>query len=584
MKLHLPLSLRSALLACLALCPVAYGSTYVATGVNKDNITSSNSFYDNGLGYYWLEAGAQPFIGAGQLWAQSGNTNFLGNLTGYIPAGIDTSHVHSGLFSGLTADDNGAWYSATANVIQYWQGYYGVFSQKVDDMPYGYTYDSANQSILGGTQSLNVGMYFYDNWTNDGGDFAMAARWYLTNDHRFTDLGDKGISSLKNPNAEAGYFAPFFENHDASIVVMDPSSQEALDAAVIKAFGLVATEKENEYRQAKQGQIAYVGLSSGASSASLTCYGFTTDDNGNVQSLLLASPTDATYGLMELFVKEDAAGERVRLYTDKACTQLWECGGESGWYLDALSYIETPEVLVNMYNEYTTSTLTWTGNSSVWKQETDDKSLTLLPDTSSGWTAHAGTGTDFDGEYATYYTEGRDVLFISTGAGAIELIGDIEPSSVTVRNAVDSDYIFTGDGKLTGITRLTKQGEGTLTISTANDYSGGTRLEGGILVADNSAAFGSAGLELVKGTLDFNGNTIGNTIYVSVDAVVTAKNGISTGDFVLANASSYTADNFRVLADSITMTGDKTGSAQFINLNVTNSSVADYCGGYLGAT
>ena len=160
MKLHLPLSLRSALLACLALCPVAYGSTYVATGVNKDNITSSNSFYDNGLGYYWLEAGAQPFIGAGQLWAQSGNTNFLGNLTGYIPAGTDTSHVHSGLFSGLTADDNGAWYSATANVIQYWQGYYGVFSQKVDDMPYGYTYDSANQSILGGTQSLNVGMYF----------------------------------------------------------------------------------------------------------------------------------------------------------------------------------------------------------------------------------------------------------------------------------------------------------------------------------------------------------------------------------------------------------------------------------------
>ena len=67
MKLHLPLSLRSALLACLAFCPVVYGSTYVATGVNTDKISASNRFYDNGLGVYWIAAGEQPFTGVQTL-------------------------------------------------------------------------------------------------------------------------------------------------------------------------------------------------------------------------------------------------------------------------------------------------------------------------------------------------------------------------------------------------------------------------------------------------------------------------------------------------------------------------------------
>ncbi|MBR3925541.1 MAG: autotransporter-associated beta strand repeat-containing protein, partial [Akkermansia sp.] len=584
MKLHLPLSLRSALLACLALLPVSYASTYVATGVDAGNVSASTRLYDHGQGYFWVEKDAQPIMGATQLYNQTGSTEFLGALNNYIPEGTAPANM----FDGLRADDKTSWLSTSANVIQYWQSYYGVFSQKAGEMPYGYTYNSGYQSALGGTQSTNVGMYFYDNWTNDGGDFAMAARWYLTNDHTFTDLGDKGVSELKNQNAAAGYFTPYFADHNASVVVTDPSSQEALDAAVIKAFGLTETDTENVYKQAKPGQIAYLGVSCGDSSDSFTCYGFETDANGNVKSLLLASASDTTYGVTKLYVKEDAAGERLRLYTDAACTQLWEHGGlgsETGWYLSALSYIETPEVLVNMYNEYTSSDLTWTGATSIWTQEADDKSISVLPDSTSGWTAHAGTGTEFAGEYAAYYTEGRNVIFTSTGAGTVELVGNIEPSRVIVNNAEDADYIFTGEGKLTGITRLTKQGEGTLTISTANDYSGGTRLEGGTLVAGNSAAFGSAGLELVNGTLNLNGNTISNTIYVSEGADVTVKNGTSTGDFVLTNAKSYTADNFRVLADSITMTGDgKTSTASFINLNVTDSSSTAYRGGYLGAT
>ncbi|MBQ8900816.1 MAG: autotransporter-associated beta strand repeat-containing protein, partial [Akkermansia sp.] len=155
---------------------------------------------------------------------------------------------------------------------------------------------------------------------------------------------------------------------------------------------------------------------------------------------------------------------------------------------------------------------------------------------------------------AVAYKDNVMVEFRGAAAGDVKLLGDLAARSVLVNS--DDNYTFEGEGKLTGTMRLTKQGEGSLTISTANNYSGGTRLEGGTLIAGNSAAFGSAGLELINGKLDLNGNTIGNTIYVSEGAEVTAKNGTSTGDFVLTNAASYTADNFRVLADSITMSGD----------------------------
>ena len=184
---------------------------------------------------------------------------------------------------------------------------------------------------------------------------------------------------------------------------------------------------------------------------------------------------------------------------------------------------------------------------------------------------------------AVVYKDNVMVEFRGAKAGEVVLNGNHAARSVLVNS--NEDYTFTGEGKLTGITRLTKQGEGALTISTANDYSGGTRLEGGTLVAGNAASLGSADLELVKGTLDLNGNTIGNTIYVSEDAEVTAKNGITTGELVFGKVKSYTADNFRAFSDSMVMTGDGNFSvADFIHLRVTENRGESYTGGYIGTS
>lgn len=52
-----------------------------------------------------------------------------------------------------------------------------------------------------------------------------------------------------------------------------------------------------------------------------------------------------------------------------------------------------------------------------------------------------------------------------------------------------------------GQRQLIKRGEGTLVLAGANGHAGGTRVEGGVIVAQDSAAFGQGTLELLAGTL-----------------------------------------------------------------------------------
>jgi autotransporter-associated beta strand protein/T5SS/PEP-CTERM-associated repeat protein len=81
---------------------------------------------------------------------------------------------------------------------------------------------------------------------------------------------------------------------------------------------------------------------------------------------------------------------------------------------------------------------------------------------------------------ATAFTDGDEAVFndSATGTTAVTLAGSVSPSTVTVDNSA-KNYSFTGAGSIAGSGGLLKLGSGTVTMATANAYTGGTTIDGG---------------------------------------------------------------------------------------------------------
>ena len=137
------------------------------------------------------------------------------------------------------------------------------------------------------------------------------------------------------------------------------------------------------------------------------------------------------------------------------------------------------------------------------------------------WTNKVGDGM-WDGtsknwsqnevDYA--YLDGVQVVFGNGGSGMVTLVGDIEPASILVDST--ADYTWNADstagGKLTGSMELTKKGSGTLTINTANDYTGGTAILGGTVVAGTPAALGSGAVRISDASLIIQADGFSNAL------------------------------------------------------------------------
>ncbi|HYO24851.1 MAG TPA: autotransporter-associated beta strand repeat-containing protein, partial [Lacipirellulaceae bacterium] len=102
---------------------------------------------------------------------------------------------------------------------------------------------------------------------------------------------------------------------------------------------------------------------------------------------------------------------------------------------------------------------------------------------------------------------------------AITLNSTVSPAAVLIDSSLN--YTISGTGRITGGGSLTKQGSGTATVTTANDYTGGTTIAGGVLNRDANGSFGSGQITFAGGELQSRGWTSLNAI--SVPAGVTAK-------------------------------------------------------------
>ena len=119
--------------------------------------------------------------------------------------------------------------------------------------------------------------------------------------------------------------------------------------------------------------------------------------------------------------------------------------------------------------------------------------------TSSNWNNGAATSV---------FNAGDNVTFNDSNGGAgnyaVTLNSIVSPGSVTVNNSA-GNYTISGTGSIGGTGSLTKSGSGTLTLATANTYSGGTIVNAGLLEILRTSATTSA---LPNGAVTITGGTL----------------------------------------------------------------------------
>lgn len=155
-----------------------------------------------------------------------------------------------------------------------------------------------------------------------------------------------------------------------------------------------------------------------------------------------------------------------------------------------------------------------TVNKKVILNATSADSLIWVSDFGGYWTINdnwnfvwklASDGTPTD--YRENAAQGDTVRFddTATGSTVVDIWAPVSPYWITVSNHT-KDYSFVnimypGAGRITGSGRLTKSGTGQLTLTNANDYAGGTTLDGGIINFGNNSALGTGPMTVNGGTI-----------------------------------------------------------------------------------
>jgi autotransporter-associated beta strand protein len=129
--------------------------------------------------------------------------------------------------------------------------------------------------------------------------------------------------------------------------------------------------------------------------------------------------------------------------------------------------------------------------------------------TGNGITWDTTTNQNFvNGGGPSTFHIGDTVTFNDTNNNhyAVTVSGTVSPASLTVNNS-SGNYTFSGTGHIAGTTSLTKSGTSTLTLTTANTYSGGTIINAGAIIAAAPTALGTGSVTIHTGaTLQLQSN------------------------------------------------------------------------------
>ena len=166
---------------------------------------------------------------------------------------------------------------------------------------------------------------------------------------------------------------------------------------------------------------------------------------------------------------------------------------------------------------------------------------------------------------------------------AVNVATTVSPLLMVVSNNTQS-YAFSGSS-IAGTGSLVKSGSGTLTLSGANTYSGGTTNSSGSIVlgasstgSGNSVTSGPLGtgkVTLSGGTLQMNAQTLGNNLSVSASTTSIVDNSGNNGTLGgnVTGSGTITIQNSSGTGLSDILNGDWSGFTGTLNYNVANGSV-----------
>ena len=182
-----------------------------------------------------------------------------------------------------------------------------------------------------------------------------------------------------------------------------------------------------------------------------------------------------------------------------------------------------------------TKSLTWSGATGVW-----DNNLT------ANWDSGADN-----------FAQGDAVTFNDSGTTkAVAITGTVVPSSVTFNNTTGNDY--TVAGIIGGLTGLSANGTGKVTLAGTNSYTGTTTVSAGTLILTNTNATGTVSI------------AAGAVLEIQKEQALN-----STGSVTLSGSGTL-----RITGALVTTTG---AGAQLINLGsgaLIDIQVGSYNGGY----
>jgi autotransporter-associated beta strand protein len=223
--------------------------------------------------------------------------------------------------------------------------------------------------------------------------------------------------------------------------------------------------------------------------------------------------------------------------------------------------------------------------------------ISLVSGTARTWNASASTAWDTTSsnwvEGDNKFALGDAVTFNDTDAvGTVVLNGTLGPESVVINNTT-TNYSFSGTGKISGTTGLTKNGSGSAVILNSNDFTGSVAVNGGSLIVGNGTTgsiSGTCPVSIATGaTFEvFRGSTTVPNVFSGSGTLSFRSTGISgVGDFTgISSASTFTGgvviDDSRLqitAANQLSTVSGVTvlnGGQLFLNTSGTDFATATY--------